>query len=236
LVAGIADAQPDYSEAVEKEQILLSVLVESRALRIRTLAGPDLLAGASIVGARATASHASLPLLVDPASLRHLLAALRGREWHAVPTRRGGLLPPLAVELAHPRHRVTLSLFAIVPGQRADPETAFDILWDRRVHRTLRATAVPVVDPAVLASTTDPRSLPSASYTRARLLVDFVSDPMRWCLAYAESPTHRRKELRALAAQWHRERRAIAGFGSSAWRITKAFVGARRRWSQTYGI
>jgi hypothetical protein len=236
VVAGNAGAQPEYSEAGEREQVLLSVLAESRSLRIRTLAAPDLIAGASVFGLTVAASHASLPVLVDPASLRHLLAALKERGWRPVSSRRGGLLPPLAIELTHPQRQVTLALYAFVPGQRSDPEAAFDLLWDKRVHRTLQATTVPVIDPAVLARTADAHLLPSAPYACARLQVDCVSDPMRWCLAYAEATTEHRKQLRSLAMQWRRDRGVVGDFGSAAWRITTAFLGARRRWAQAYGL
>jgi hypothetical protein len=240
-VAGNPGAQPDYSAADEREQILLSVLMESRSLRIRTLADPELPLGQSIFGDVAAASHSVLPLLVDPASLRHLLVALRKRGWAPTPTRaRGllsrGLLPPLAVELAHAQRSTTLALYSFVPGLRGDPEEAFDLLWDKRLHRTLRATAVPVVDVGVVASTADARPLPSARYTSARLVVDFVSDPMRWCLAYVESPAAQRKELRRLAAEWYRGNGTGDDVGSAAWRLIKAFLGARHRWARIYGV
>jgi hypothetical protein len=234
-VVGIPGAQPDYSEADEREQVLLSVLVESRSLRIRTLADPDLSAGSSVFGAVA-ASPMVLPLLVDPASLRHLLSALRKRGWLSVAPRTRGLLPPLAVELVHSERSITLCLYSFVPGRRADPEEAFDLLWDTRLHRTVRATAVPVVDAAVLASTADARPLPSARYTSARLMVDFVSEPMRWCLAYVESPAVERKKLRRLAAEWFRGHGTGDDVGSAVWRIITAFLGARRRWARTYGV
>ena len=164
--------------------------------------------------------------------------ALRKRGWvpTPAPARFRGLLPPLAVQLAHDHRRVTLALYALVPGQWADPEATFDLLWDQRQHRTLRATAVPVVDLAVLASNADSRPLPSMRYTSARLATESVSGPTRWCLAYLEAPREGRKALRRLARSRIRERKNPSGYGSAVWRVVAAFTGARHRWAQTYGV
>lgn len=128
-----------------KDQILLELSAQCSGLRIRALAG-----GGGVFAAQgliAPAVSGSVSLVVDPASFRHLLAALREQGWISRHEKhRFGVLPAVTTSLHHPRWLAGLTLYSVIPGFFADPEETFDLLWERRRLIPLRGVTVPSLD------------------------------------------------------------------------------------------
>jgi hypothetical protein len=126
-----------------KEQILLAVHEACLPLRIRMLA-----AGGDVFVARGLITPVVSPvlsLIVDPASVRHLVEQLARLGWWRMPGV-GGLLPSGVVRLQHPDFVAGLRLYSVITGFFADPEETFDVLWERREHLAVRGVVVPSLD------------------------------------------------------------------------------------------
>ena len=137
-----------------KDQMAVEVLNICRERRIRALAG-----GGSILTAQGLISpnvSSTLSLVVDPASSRHLVAALREIGWRDVRGRRRfRILPSMKLTLVNDRWIAALNIFSVLPGFFADPEATFDLLWERRRLVPIRGEQIPGLDrlaSAVLAS------------------------------------------------------------------------------------
>jgi hypothetical protein len=137
-----------------KDQMALSLQELLRPLRIRALAG-----GGSVLTARGIISPTvarTLSVVVDPASQRHFVAAIRSAGWREAPVRRRvRLLPPVRRTFVHDRWIAGLNIFSVIPGFFADPEETFDLLWERRREVPVLGQVIPGLDrlaSAVLAS------------------------------------------------------------------------------------
>lgn len=136
-----------------KDQMAVAIVELCREYHIRALVG-----GGSVLTAQGIITPSVAPFLsvvVDPASNRHLIAGMEERGWIHLPASRRGILPPVKQVFSHPSWSAGLSLFTVIPGFFADPETTFDLLWERRREIPLRGTTIPGLDrlaSAVLAS------------------------------------------------------------------------------------
>jgi hypothetical protein len=137
-----------------KDLIAIDVIELCRDLHIRAMlgGGPVLIANGLLTpGVSSTAA-----ILVDPASYRHLRAALIELGWEEVrPPRRFRILPAARLMLRHPNEPAGLSIYPVIPGFFADPEATFDLIWERHKEVPLRGHIVRAlgrINSAILAS------------------------------------------------------------------------------------
>jgi hypothetical protein len=138
----------------QKDLLSLEIMALCRRMRIRILAG-----GGSVLTAQRLISprvSRTLSLLVDPASSQDLYRALRSEGWRVIrQSRSPRILPPMGRMLVHDEWMAQLVLYAVIPGFFADPETSFDLLWERRRAIPIRGELIAGLDrlaSAVLAS------------------------------------------------------------------------------------
>jgi hypothetical protein len=137
-----------------KDLIAISVIELCRTLHIRAMLG-----GGPVLNANGLLTphvSQSAAILVDPASYRHLRAALFERGWHEVrPPRRFRILPAARLMLRHDDEQAGLNIYPVIPGFFADPEETFDLIWERHKQVPLRGHTVRAlgrVASAILAS------------------------------------------------------------------------------------
>ncbi|MFC6356602.1 hypothetical protein [Luethyella okanaganae] len=86
-------------------------------------------------------------ILVDPASATHLVRMLLIEGWSVEwESQRSGMLPRTRATMRHPARRCGLDLHYLIPGFFADPEQAFDAIWERRCEITMNGVVVPAFD------------------------------------------------------------------------------------------
>lgn len=129
-----------------KASLHAEVAALARVNRIRTLAwcGPVL----DRYGLAMPFVETDAVILVDPASTTHLIAALRDAGWEIYrdPADEKNVLPPTRAVLRHPERLIGLEVFYLLPGLFADPEVAFDLLWERGVDIEMAGSPVPSLD------------------------------------------------------------------------------------------
>jgi len=137
-----------------KDLIAIDVIELCRELHIRAMLG-----GGPVLNANGLLTPRVSPnatILVDPASFRHLRSALLGRGWQEVrPHRRFRILPSARLVLRHPDEPAGLIVYPVIPGFFADPETTFDIIWERHKEVPIRGHTVRAlgrINSAILAS------------------------------------------------------------------------------------
>jgi hypothetical protein len=137
-----------------KDLIAINVIELCRDLHIRAMLG-----GGPVLNANGLLTphvSTSAAILVDPASFRHLRAALFEAGWrNARPLRRFRILPAARVMLRHPDELAGLTIYPVIPGFFADPEETFDLIWERHKVVPLRGHMVRAlgrINSAILAS------------------------------------------------------------------------------------
>jgi hypothetical protein len=135
----------DAQRREHKDRIVVSVMALCRDLRIRALLGGGaVLTAHGLISPRVAQSAA---LIVDPASVQHLIASLREVGWRDAPRPRGiHLLPSMTESLVHPDWVAGLTVLSVIPGFFADPEETFDILWERRRQVRIGDAWLPALD------------------------------------------------------------------------------------------
>jgi hypothetical protein len=136
-----------------KDHIAIEVIELCRDLHIRAMLGGGPVLNAN--GLLAPGVSKSAAILVDPASFRHLRAALLERGWHDSTGRRVRILPPARFSLARNDEVAGLNVYPFIPGFFADPEETFDIIWERHKEVPLRGHTVRAlgrINSAILAS------------------------------------------------------------------------------------
>jgi hypothetical protein len=137
-----------------KDLIAISVIELCRNLHIRAMlgGGPVLIANGLVAPVVVT----NATIVVDPASFRHLRAALLERGWHEVrPRGRFRILPAARLMLRHDDEAAGLTIYPVIPGFFADPEETFDLIWERQKVVPLRGHTVRAlgrINSAILAS------------------------------------------------------------------------------------
>jgi hypothetical protein len=137
-----------------KDLIAINVIELCRELHIRAMlgGGPVLTANGLLTPYVST----SAAILVDPASFRHLRAALLEAGWRNVrPLRRLRILPAARFMLSHPDELAGLNIYPVIPGFFNDPEEVFDLIWERHKEVPLRGHTVRAlgrINSAILAS------------------------------------------------------------------------------------
>jgi hypothetical protein len=121
----------------------IAVLCAARRIRLLAACGPVM----SHFGFTSAAVVSTASVLVDPASTTHLIEELTANGWVVDDVKRGArLLPRTSVTLRHPTKTCQLNVYYLVPGSQADPEEAFDMLWERREAVPVGEVAVPSLD------------------------------------------------------------------------------------------
>jgi hypothetical protein len=137
-----------------KDLIAINVIELCKELHIRAMLGGAPVLNAHGLLAPAISRFASI--VVDPASIRHLRKALLARGWHdANSSRTPRVLPSARLAMRHPDEAAGLILYAVIPGFFADPETTFDVVWERHKEVPLRGHTVRTlgrINSAILAS------------------------------------------------------------------------------------
>jgi hypothetical protein len=136
-----------------KDLIAIDVIGLCHELHIRAMlgGGPVLIAN----GLVSPGVSKSASILVDPASFRHLRAALLAKGWYDSTPRRVRLLPAARLSLRHGDELAGLTIYPFIPGFFADPEETFDIVWERHKEVPLRGHTVRAlgrINSAILAS------------------------------------------------------------------------------------
>ncbi|MFG6492084.1 nucleotidyltransferase family protein [Microbacterium sp. P03] len=130
------------AEAIELGCALVQELADVRGIRVLFIKGPTL----HLQGLRAERPSADVDVLVDPAGVDELVAALTDRGWHRRPsTFLDARRPTHSITLVHDAWPCDLDVHTHYPGFLADPSAVFDTLWQRRapVAFAHRACAVP---------------------------------------------------------------------------------------------
>jgi hypothetical protein len=137
-----------------KDLIAINVIELCRELHIRAMLG-----GGPVLNANGLLTphiSTSAAILVDPASFRHLRAALFEAGWrNSRPLRRFRILPSARLMLRHPEELAGLNIYPVIPGFFADPEETFDLIWERHKVVPLRGHTVRAlgrINSAILAS------------------------------------------------------------------------------------
>jgi hypothetical protein len=137
-----------------KDHIAIETIELCRELSIRAMLGGGPVLTSNGLMSPVVSRNASI--VVDPASIRDLHAALRARGWRDLaPSGRPRILPPARLTLAHDDELAGLILYSVIPGFFADPEETFDLIWERHKVIQLRGQTVRVlgrVASAILAS------------------------------------------------------------------------------------
>jgi hypothetical protein len=137
-----------------KDRVAIAALELCKELHIRAMVGGGPVLTTHGLMSPFVSQNASL--VVDPASIRHLHSALVAHGWHDAKVRRGAqILPAARLTLVHDDEVAGLILYSVIPGFYADPESTFDLLWERHKEIPLRGTTVRAlgrVASAVLAS------------------------------------------------------------------------------------
>jgi len=137
-----------------KDLIAIKVIELCKDLHIRAMLGGGPVLNAHGLLAPAVSRFASI--VVDPASIRHLRKALLARGWRdANSSRMLRILPSARLALQHPDETAGLILYSVIPGFFADPESTFDLIWERRKEVPLRGHRVRTlgrINSAILAS------------------------------------------------------------------------------------
>jgi hypothetical protein len=157
-----------------KDLIAINVIELCQDLHIRAmLGGGPVLTANGLLTPHVSKSAA---ILVDPASFRHLRAALFEAGWRdARPLRRVRILPPARLMLSHPNEMAGLNIYPVIPGFFADPEATFDLIWERHKEVPLRGHTVRAlgrINSAILAS----HDGLDGKSTRARSNFDYFVD------------------------------------------------------------
>ena len=157
-----------------KDLIAVTVIELCKDLHIRAMLGGGPVLNAN--GLLTPGVSSSAALLVDPASFRHLRAALVEAGWREVPPRRRyRILPPARLMLAHPDELAGLIVYPVIPGFFADPEETFDLIWERHKEVPLRGHTVRALGRVASAILASHDGLDGHS-TRARSNFDYFVD------------------------------------------------------------
>jgi hypothetical protein len=120
-----------------KDLIAIEVMDLCRELRIRAMLGGGPVLNAHGLLTPIVAPNASI--VVDPASILHLRAALMQRGWvDTNPSQRFRILPSARFQLNREGELGGLVLYSVLPGFFADPEFTFDLIWERHKEVPLR--------------------------------------------------------------------------------------------------
>jgi hypothetical protein len=137
-----------------KDRVAIAALELCKQLHIRAMVGGGPVLTTHGLMSPSVSQNASL--VVDPASIRNLHAALRDAGWQDARVRRGvQILPAARLTLVRDEEVAGLILYSVIPGFFADPEATFDLIWERHKEIPLRGTTVRAlgrVASAVLAS------------------------------------------------------------------------------------
>ena len=137
-----------------KDLIAIEVLELCRELHIRAMLGGGPVLNAHGLVTPIVAPNASI--VVDPASILHLRAALLQRGWADTSPQHGfRILPSARFQLGRDGELGGLVLYAVIPGFFADPEFTFDLVWERHKEVPLRGHRVRAlgrINSAILAS------------------------------------------------------------------------------------
>jgi hypothetical protein len=142
-VGGVKDLTLDVEEAVPLGHALLARLAHDLGIRALAVKGPVL----AMQGLRAAKTSADIDVLVEPAGLDRLCAALGDLDWRlAEVVETPHIVPFHSVNLSHPRWPVEIDLHHWFPGFLAAPDEVFDLLWSRRVNASLAHQECPAPD------------------------------------------------------------------------------------------
>ncbi len=124
-----------------KDHIAIATIELCRELSIRAMLG-----GGPVLtshGLMSPGVSSNVSIVVDPASIRHLHAALLERGWRDVVSSGSyRILPSARMMLSHPDELAGLILYSVIPGFFADPEETFDLIWERHKEIRLRGQTV----------------------------------------------------------------------------------------------
>jgi hypothetical protein len=171
LGAGSFRALLESSAAAELAHSLVARVAEDHGIRVLLIKGPVLAA----LGLREPRLSADVDVLVDPARVADLLAALMELGWapRVVPT--GAYILGLHSDtFIHPEWPCDLDIHHCFPGMFADAQVAFDALWARKVHVTLAGRLVPCADLLGSALIAALHSLRDPELPRSRSELDYL--------------------------------------------------------------
>ncbi|WP_170219215.1 nucleotidyltransferase family protein [Nocardioides litoris] len=178
-------------EGVELGYALVLRVAADAGVRALPIKGPVL----SRQGLRAHRSSADVDVLVDPAGLPRVQAALEAIGWHDdgfydTP----GIVPWHSVNHRHPQWPCEVDLHHWFPGFLADPGVVFDVLWARRTTVELAARSIDAPDVVAHAAIIALHHLRDGHDTyKQGLLVDLAAVVAGWT-------DDRRDDLARLAA------------------------------------
>jgi hypothetical protein len=124
-----------------KDHIAINVIELCRDLHIRAMlgGGPVL----NVHGLIAPGISRFASIVVDPASIRDLRRELLATGWRDVTKSRPfRILPSARTVLEHSTEPAGLILYSVIPGFFADPESTFDLIWERQKEIPLRGHSV----------------------------------------------------------------------------------------------
>lgn len=131
-------------ESVLLGHALVATVARDHGIRVLIIKGPIL----AIQGLRVTKVSADVDVLVDPAAYPQFLEALAGLGWHERPSPESPpmLVPYHSTTLIHDLWGCDIDAHHSFPGIFADPQVAFDVLWQRRTSVSIAAVEVPTSD------------------------------------------------------------------------------------------
>jgi hypothetical protein len=135
----------ELSEAVSLAYTLVGRVAADEQVRVLFIKGPT----AQLQGLRSPRASVDVDVLVDPARQERLAARLVGLGWvdehpYTSPT----VLPMHSSTHRHPSWPCELDLHDRFPGFFAEPQAAFDRLWERRSSVEVAAQPIPCPDVA----------------------------------------------------------------------------------------
>ena len=128
-----------------KDRLLAMVAREATARGLRALAGGgNVFAIHGLISPRIARA---VSFIIAPSDVVAIVGQMRARGWVVEPSRRFfSPLPSAIISMTHEGWPCELRLHSVIPGFFADPESTFDLLWDRRSSTELHGADVQILD------------------------------------------------------------------------------------------
>lgn len=130
-------------EGVVLGYALVSRIADTTGIRVLGIKGVTL----SALGLRPTRTVLDVDVLVEPARVGALLAALGAHGWQTTVVDTGAhVLDVHSVQVGHPLWPCDIDVHRYFPGFLASPEVVFDELWSRRITVTIGGAPITTPD------------------------------------------------------------------------------------------
>lgn len=172
-----------------KDRLMAMAAREATARGLRALAGGgNVFAIHGLISPRISRA---VSFIIAPSDVVAIVEQMRARGWVVEPSRRFlSPLPSAIISMTHEGWPCELRLHSVIPGFFADPESTFDLLWDRRSNTELHGADVQILDKiATVVFAAHDRLFGDRSRPSADSSLDYFLDQFRRALTTKECRT-----------------------------------------------